>query len=183
MEKKPGNKPGMKRVLVTGPDSTGKSDLVSRLARRFGGVAVEEYARAYVEQLGRPYTYEDVEHIARRQMKQYKQDYDAEWVFFDTWLIITKVWFDEVYGRIPGWIDAQIAQAEFDLVLLCAPDIPWVSDPFRENGGERREALYRRYREELDRFSFDWEIVSGTGTRRAENAEKFIMNRFPDGTF
>ena len=41
--------------------------------------------------------------------------------------------------RFPDWVDEQISQASFDLVLLCAPDIPWIPDPVRENGGEMTE--------------------------------------------
>jgi NadR type nicotinamide-nucleotide adenylyltransferase len=179
MEKNPFKRTSLKRILVTGPESTGKTDLVNYLAERFHGCAVKEYARGYVEQLGRQTNFEDVEHIARQQASEYEKVYESgEFVFFDTWLIITRVWFDLVYGRIPGWLDHSISEARFDLVLLCAPDIPWIADGTRENGGVKRELLFDRYKKELTRFSMDWELVTGHGDERIRRAEQIIINRF-----
>ena len=182
MEKEAQNSGRLKRILVTGPESSGKTALVNRLAGRFGGIALPEYARGYIEQLGRPYTFEDVEHIAMQQVREYDLDHEGEkWLFFDTWLLITKVWFDQVYGGHPDWLDDRISQAGFDLVLLCAPDIPWVPDPVRENGGAQREVLFDRYKEELDRYSMNWEVVTGTGDERIHRAEQIILKRFQNG--
>jgi len=172
------NKSQLKRILVSGPESSGKTALVSHLAARFKGVAVEEYARTYVEGLNRPYTFEDVEHIAMQQMASYQQDFSgSEWVFFDTWLIISRVWFEVVFKKIPPWIDTAIKGAVFDLVLLCAPDIPWVPDGVRENGGKEREELFEKYKLELDRFGMDWELVKGNGEERFELAERIIYRK------
>ncbi|MFH0759123.1 MAG: ATP-binding protein [Bacteroidota bacterium] len=179
MEKNPLKCTCLKRILVTGPESSGKTDLVNCLADRFHGCAVKEYAREYVEQLGRHYNYEDLEHIARQQASEYEKAYEGgEFVFFDTWLIITRVWFDLVYGQIPAWLDHSISEARFDLVLLCAPDIPWIPDGIRENGGLEREMLFDRYKKELTRFSMDWELVTGQGDERIRRAEQIISNRF-----
>ncbi len=173
----------MKRVLVTGPESTGKTELVNYLSQRYRGVAVDEYARAYVEGLDRPYTFKDVEHIALQQFSSYEKEYPGEdWVFFDTWLMITRVWFEVVYQRVPQWIDDAIHKAEFDLVLLCAPDLPWVADRVRENGGEQRERLFKRYENELKGFGMDWELVSGKGKARFLMAEEIINRKLGYGT-
>ncbi len=170
----------LKRVLITGPESTGKSELAAALAASYGGEVVPEYARLYIENLGRKYEYQDVEHIANQQVRQYEASRPhAEWVFFDTWLIITRVWFEVVYGTVPGWIDDQIRKTRFDLVLLCDTDIPWVSDPVRENGGERREMLLEKYKIELDRFGLDWELVSGVGEERNRMAINLINTQIP----
>jgi NadR type nicotinamide-nucleotide adenylyltransferase len=183
MEKKPSNHNRLRRILITGPESTGKTELVLSLAERFGGYAVEEYARGYVERLGRPYTFSDVEHIARQQVQEYDRDYrEMDWVFFDTWLIITGVWFKVVFDRIPSWIDEEISRARFDLVLLCAPDIPWIPDPVRENGGSERAALFEQYKQELDRFAMPWEPVTGKGDERIRRAEEIIQTKIQNGT-
>lgn len=165
----------LKRILITGPESTGKSDLAAALARHYQGDVVPEYARAYIENLGRPYEFSDVEHIAWKQVKEYDASEQVRtWIFFDTWLIITRVWFEVVYGSVPGWVDDHIRQARFEKVLLCATDIPWVSDPVRENGGEKREQLLDRYKIELDRFGLEWALVTGTGDERLNRAKKLI---------
>lgn len=168
----------MKRILVSGPESTGKSELVNYLTNRFSGVAVEEYARYYVEGLGRPYTADDVEHIARHQLLSYeKTKPEKGLVFFDTWLIVTRVWFDVVYHKVPGWIDKAIKGASFDLVLLCAPDLPWIADGVRENGGSEREMLYERYKMEFEHFGMKWEEIRGSGENRFKMAEDIITGK------
>ena len=168
----------MKRILVTGPESSGKTELVNWLATRFKGEVVEEYARAYVEGLKAPYTMDDVEHIARHQLLSYEGDFPGkEWVFFDTWLIITRVWFDVVFSSVPTWLDAAIGEARFDLVLLCAPDLPWVADGVRENGGPERERLYEQYKLEMQRFGMEWEEIRGSGEDRFHRAEEIIYRK------
>jgi len=174
----------MKRILITGPESTGKTQLSRELALFYGGAYVCEYAREYILNLGRPYEYRDVVHVAEQQVREYKESNPSqEWLFFDTWLIVTKVWFEVVYGRCPEWLEDEISKADFDLVLVCDIDIPWYPDPVRENGGERREELLRRYKEELDKFGMEWVVVTGSGQNRIEHAKQLINRKMKYGTF
>jgi len=172
----------MKRILITGPESTGKSELAHELGRHYGGVVVPEYARKFIEELGRPYQFNDVEHIALRQVEEYDRSFHPHWIFFDTWLIITRVWFRIVYNRVPAWLDEKIRIASFDLVLLCDTDIPWIADPVRENGGPKREELLESYKYELNHFGMDWELVSGSGPARLLHARQLIDNIIANGT-
>ncbi len=157
------------KIVLTGAESTGKSDLAKALGRRYNAPWIPEVARAYVEKLGRPYTYCDVEKIALYQIEEEKQ-HSQGLVFFDTWLIITKVWFDFVYGKHPDWLDHHIRNSRVDLFLLCDIDLPWIADPVRENGGENREKLHQIYQEELNYYGFQYELISGTGKLRMKNA-------------
>ena len=98
---------GLKKVVVTGPESTGKTILSAELASRLNARWIPEFARMYVEALTRPYTYEDVELIARHQVKEEQKLSKISGqgiLILDTWLIITKIWFEVVYGAAPGWI-------------------------------------------------------------------------------
>ena len=161
------------RVVVSGPESTGKTELSKSLAERLHGVWIPEYARQYIENLNRPYNYQDVEQIARFQIKQELEvvtEVEHGFLIFDTWLIITKVWFDLVFGRCPDWVIDHIKSSKIDLFLVCNTDLPWIFDPVRENGGERREQLLKLYCEEISTFGFKYEIVSGFDDARTENA-------------
>lgn len=161
----------MVRVVLTGPESTGKSMLTRSLADHFGGIAFPEYAREYIERLKRPYTEEDVLTIARYQAGQFATPGNTgRPFFFDTGLIITKVWLTVVYQASYDWIDKALENAGIDLYLLCYPDLPWEPDPLRENGGEMRFRLYEQYREELETFGFPYHIVKGQGEERLNNA-------------
>ena len=161
------------RLVITGPESTGKTELARGLAQRFGAVWIPEYSRQYVENLDRPYNYEDVIRIARKQINQslyIEQEQKSGIVIFDTWLIITKVWLDIVYGSSPEWISDFIGTSKIDLFLVCNTDLPWMADPVRENGGEKREKLLAIYVNEIQSFGFNYEMVNGFGASRMENA-------------
>ena len=118
------------------------------------------------------YNYADIEHIARKQMEDYEK-YTRNGkgiVIFDTWLIITKVWFEMVFGKYPAWLDEKILELPVDLYLLCSPDIPWKQDNVRENSGESRELLFNRYKEEITALNTPLKIISGSGAGRCRMA-------------
>lgn len=190
----------MLKVGIIGPESTGKSTLAQQLSQRYHGIYVPEYAREYVEQLGHPYTYDDVCAIARYQIEQLQayasspqktnvgkmesgcsaeavensntaEAADDRWkalsqggiVFFDTELIITRVWFDYCYGSAPDWVLEAMVQYKMDVYLLLYPDLAWVDDPVRENGSEAiRLELFRRYEQEIQSLGVPYYIIRHT---------------------
>lgn len=161
------------RIVITGPESTGKTELAQALAEKFDTVWIPEYARHYIENLDRPYDYDDVVQIARYQVAQeteFTLKIGKGILIFDTWLIITKVWFDLVFGKCPEWISEHIRSSKIDLFLVCDTDLPWIADLVRENGGEKREQLFQLYCNEIRSFGFNYEIVGGFGAARTENA-------------
>jgi NadR type nicotinamide-nucleotide adenylyltransferase len=168
------------RIVVTGPESTGKTTLAKQLAEYYHGNYIPEYARQFIEQLPRDYTFEDVEAIAMAQVKQFQETRDSsDRIFiFDTWLIITKVWFNWVFCETPLWLEDQIRSCPIDLFLLCHPDLPWEADRVRENGGENRVRLFNQYREELNKYGFNFVEISGTGKDRLTNTIAAISNIF-----
>ena len=164
------------KVVITGPESTGKTQLAQSLAIRFNTLWVPEYAREYITGLVRNYNYHDVEHIAREQVRREKEYLKEvrDILFYDTDLIVTKVWFKVVYGSYPGWIDEAIVNTSADLFLVCNTDIPWVPDPVRENGGEMREVLMGMYISEINITGVPWKLVSGKGDQRINSAVETV---------
>jgi nicotinamide riboside kinase len=98
---------------------------------------------------------------------------ESHFVFFDTELIITKVWFEYCYQRVPENVIQQLGQGFFDLYLLCDTDLPWIPDPVREHGSDREyfSAWYRREAEQLDK---PYVIVQGSGNMRLTNSVEAI---------
>jgi len=169
----------LRKIVITGPESTGKTELSKALAVRLNARWIPEYARGYVENIGRSYQYEDLEIIARYQIQQEEEESAISGngiLIFDTWLIITKVWFEVVYSKSPVWIEEYIAEANIDIFLVCSPDLPWIADPVRENGGEMRNRLFERYCLEIEKYGFKYEIVEGLGEDRLNNALKHLQS-------
>lgn len=135
----------MKRVVVTGPESTGKTTLASRLARHFGTVFVPEFAREYLSRDGGRVgvcAEEDIEPIARGQIDAEARGAEAArggLLVCDTDLIVTRIYARHYFGRCPGWIEEEIGLRRYDLHLLLDIDVPWVPDPLRDQGHARPE--------------------------------------------
>jgi nicotinamide riboside kinase len=139
-------------IIITGPESTGKTTIAENLAERFQGKLIPEYARAYISNLKGTYNFKDIINIARWQYQHFteaKQAKKAHKYFIDTYLIITKIWMLWHAGRYEKWIDKALEDTRDCHYLLCAPDIEWKPDDVRENGGEKRLELFDAYKLEL----------------------------------
>lgn len=168
------------KIALTGPESTGKSTLSSQLANEFGTLSVPEYARTYMSALHRPYNFQDIEIIARKQVELGNQllSRSRQFLFFDTHLIIIKVWFLLLYKDYPVWIDEELRRKSIDLFLLCNYDLPWEPDPLRENGGEMRRILFNIYKNELEYYGYPYIIISGSEGERFNHAKEAVSNFF-----
>ena len=157
----------MTRVIsVVGPECTGKTTLAGALGRRFGVAAVEEYARGYLagrEAYGRT----DVEAIARGQMALEARALAAgeSPVILDTDLLVVRIWWQEKYGALPGWLRRAFAAQAPRHYLLTAPDLPWEPDPLRESPFDRGR-LFEAYRATLAAERLRFDVVRGTGAAR-----------------
>ncbi len=167
----------MFKIAILGPESTGKSTLAQTLAEHFNTEWVPEYAREYVENLKAPYTFDDICCIACKQIEQEKAFENSvstdKFVFFDTELIITKVWFEYKYKTVPSFVTERLKTGFFDLYLLCTPDLPWESDAVREHGTDR-EFFFDWYKKEIEQTGKAYVIVKGTGNERIQNAIGFV---------
>ncbi len=164
----------MIKIAILGPESTGKSTLAKALAEYFGAPWVPEYAREYVEKLTIPYTFEDVCKIAHKQIEQEEyyvksENSKADFVFFDTDLILTKVWFQYKYNKVPDFLTNELVTSYFDFYLLCAPDLPWEADSVREHGSDR-DFFFDWYKTEIEQTGKPYVIVNGIGNQRIQSA-------------
>ncbi len=155
------------RIVLTGPECTGKTTLTVQLAKRFDAPWVPEASRAYAVRERRPLTAADVEPIARLQM-EYEDVAVAgkpPVAFLDTDLLSTIAYARHYYGKSGAWLEAAARARPGDLYLLCAPDLPWTADGVRDRP-ENRGAMYAHFEGVLSEFGAVVRTVHGTGTAR-----------------
>jgi len=170
----------MKKFVVIGPESTGKSTLCSQLAQHFNTKWVPEYAREYLEKNGTNYTYDDLLIIARGQI-DLEESLSSQLtipdsqLFIDTDMYVMKVWCEYVFNKCHNWILNRIAERKYDGYLLCNVDLPWVKDNLREYPDlETRNKLYNFYRDILINQNTPWVEINGSYRERFESALKFV---------
>ena len=132
----------MKRVCLTGAESTGKSTLAPRLAALLGGVVVEEYGRLYAEAHGTDFTRDDLRRIAAGHIaaRRAVEAGAPRLIVEDTDIVVTCAWAEILFGEADPLLEAIPATA--DLYLLFSPDVPWVDDGTRMFGSAERRARF-----------------------------------------
>ena len=165
-----------KKIVVIGPESTGKSTLCALLSRHFQTAWVPEYARNYLLTHGTQYSYEDLLTIARGQLEEEDDicsDFYSEGkpIFIDTDMYVMKVWSEFVFGKCDPFILYQIAERKYDYYLLCGTDLPWEKDELREYPDlETREKLFHIYKDLLINQSVPWLEIRGHHEHRIQRA-------------
>lgn len=165
----------MKKVVVIGPESTGKSTLCEQLANYYKTSWVPEYAREYLLQHGTNYSYDDLLTIAKGQVaveeSYIEKESHSKLLFIDTDQYVMKVWCEFVFGKCHSWILDQIKKRKYDLYLLCNIDLPWVEDILREYPEPApRQQLYNIYKTILTNQSVPWVDISGNYDERLQKA-------------
>ena len=164
---------GILKVVVTGPESTGKSTLCADLAAALDTVWVPEYARGYCEALRRPYTQQDLLEIACGQLaaEDAALHQANKLLLCDTDLYVIKVWSEHRFGDCPAKVLEQIATRQYDLYLLTGIDLPWQDDPLREHGDPReRTYFYNQYRDIVINSGVPWFAICGSREERLQAA-------------
>lgn len=121
----------MKVVVLTGPESSGKSWLAAGLQARFGGRVVDEYVRQFIDERQRDTTYADIDPIARGQLAGEDAAREAlpALLLLDTHLLSNLLWSRLLFGDCPDWIEPALLARRYDLHLLLSPDtVPWIPD-------------------------------------------------------
>lgn len=173
----------VKKIVILGPESTGKSTLCRQLAAHYDTTWVEEYARAYLLKNGAAYSYENLLDIAKGQIASEEQavqqlsaiNQQPSAIFIDTDMHVMQVWCEFVFEKCQHWILNRIAERKYNLYLLCNIDLPWVKDELREYPDLiSRRKLYCHYKDILINQSIPWIEVSGNYDERLEKAIRAV---------
>ncbi len=175
----------IRKVVIIGPESTGKSTLCEQLAHHYETRWCPEYARAWLLQNGTQYSFEDLLTIAEGQLQledEYTHKLETESLpllesggniplFIDTDMYVMKVWGEFVFGKCHRFVLDNILKRKYDLYLLCDVDLPWTKDELREYPDlKTRQTLFRMYQDLLINQSTPWSLISGTGEERLQSA-------------
>lgn len=169
------------KVVVIGPESTGKSTLTEFLAKTFSAPFVAEYAREYLQnRSGKPYELADLENVAKEQVKRTEKIFSAKppLLFCDTDLVTLHIWALDKFDQTIDFVEENLATQKGDFYLLCKPDLPWESDPLREDS-TRRDLLFDWNRRVLDDLNATYQIISGKGDYRNDLAIKALNDFLP----
>jgi NadR type nicotinamide-nucleotide adenylyltransferase len=188
------------KVVILGPESTGKSTLCELLAQHYNTQWCPEFAREYLLTHGTDYTYDDLLNIAKGQLAM-EDEYimsivngqpsindlqisethspltihHSPLLFIDTDMYVMKVWCEFVFGNCHKWILEQIVKRKYDLYLLCNTDVPWVKDELREYPDlVTRDKLYHIYKDLMINQSIPWVDIRGDYNERLKIAVEAV---------
>jgi len=179
----------IRKVVILGPESTGKSTLCEQLAQHYETRWCPEYARTWLLQNGTQYSFEDLLTIAEGQLQledEYTNQLENESLpllesggniplFIDTDMYVLKVWGEFVFGKCHRFVLDNILKRKYDLYLLCDVDLPWTKDELREYPDiKTRQTLFRMYQDLLINQSTPWSLVTGTGEERLRSAIRAV---------
>lgn len=168
------------KVVIFGPESTGKTTLSRHLARYYNSVWVPEYAREYLQNKWNDKRetcqQEDLLPIAIGQMKlENKLAQKTDTVLIcDTDLLETKV-YSEVYysGSCDPLLDKYAKLNTYDLYFLTYIDVPWEADDLRDRPNNREE-MFNEFEDALVEHNRNYVILKGDKKERLKTAVKYI---------
>ena len=175
----------LKKIVVIGPESTGKSTLCQQLATYFKTQWCPEFARAYLTEYGMDYNFDNLLTIAKGQVDLEEKHIllatqaGDDLLFIDTDMYVMKVWCEFVFGKCHQWILDQITKRKYDLYLLCNTDLPWAPDDLREYPDlESREKLFHIYKDIMVNQNTPWVEIKGEDEERLKMAIKATSDLF-----
>lgn len=177
----------IRRVVLIGPECTGKTRLATDLSLYYNVPCSPEFARIFVDEQQRPIEYADVEAIGRGQMSAEDhiladvRDLGAKslFVIHDTDLVSTLVYSRHYYGNCPAEIALEARRRLADLYLLHDVDVPWAADGCQRVQPERRNELFALFASTLSEFGVRTVLISGTWSERrlrAISAINLVVN-------
>ena len=173
------------KIVLFGPESTGKTTLSKQLARHYNTVWAPEFAREYLQKKWnnerKTCESKDLIPIALGQMKlENKLAKKADKILIcDTDLLETKVYSEEFYGFVDQQLNEAAKQNEYDLYLLTYIDTPWEEDDLRDRPEQRLE-MFNAFEEALQKNKKNYLLLNGnkeTRFKKAITAINAIVNK------
>lgn len=165
----------VRKIVIYGPESTGKTTLSRDLAKHFNTQWIPEFAREYLEKKDSPVELSDIPIIAKGQLAIEEEAIKKanRILICDTDVLVTKVYSEHYYDTCPEWIIDEAYNRRYSLHLLTNNDIPWVEDKLRDRG-DKREEMFLLFKTELEKANRPYRLISGNFTERFQKAVEII---------
>lgn len=181
MEEKLGQEPSnLIKIVLFGPESTGKTTLARQLAQHYNTEWVPEYAREYLQEKWdreqKTCEPKDLLPIAYGQMRLENQLAKSanKVLICDTDLLETKVYSETYYtGTCDPLLEEYALKNTYNLYLLTYIDTPWVADDLRDKPDER-ERMYVYFKKTLEKYDRNFIILKGDKATRLSTAIEHI---------
>ena len=165
-----------KNIVITGAESSGKTTLFKELKSLTGFSFLPEFSRSYINQINRPYDYNDILEIAKLYEKELEIASKNELsIISDTDLLTLLIWCEYKYDKCHSFIKESLTKNPPDFYLLCSPNIPWEFDSQRENPNNRVE-LFNIHLKKIMELGIDFEIIEGNSSKRLIQTKNILQN-------
>ena len=159
----------MKSLILTGPESSGKTTLASQLSEALEINWLSEFSRSFLNKKNGQYDYEDLAIMAKEAQTILNKRTDNK-LILDTDILTYKIWSSIKYNKTDSWIDDHLINNNEKLYLLCYPDLEWSPDPLRENPHDRAE-IFSAYEDLLLKLNLNYFIICGKNSRLSSALE------------
>lgn len=171
----------VKKVVIVGTESCGKSTLIRNLSKIYNTNYVEEFGRTICEKKGGADALleEDYPLIAygHKMLEQNALESSNKILFIDTESLVTKYYL-ELYENKTSNLYEKIAKLQnYDLWIYLEPDVKWINDGTRTHGSQKiREENSTKLKNILDKQNVNYHIISGNYVERFSKAIELIEN-------
>ncbi|MDQ8188402.1 ATP-binding protein [Pelagicoccus sp. SDUM812002] len=158
------------RIVFTGAECTGKTTLIQAISKKIGEPFSKEYVREYADQVGRPLEAQDLDPIARGQLRgEDEATRQAQsFVLHDTNLLSSILYAEHYFDVHIPWVDTLFLERDYTRYFFCMPDIPWEADPGQRVSASERDKLHSRFQDILARYDITPVPLSGTLGQRIQ---------------
>ena len=168
------------KIVLYGPESTGKTTLAKALAAYYNTHWVPEFARDFLQEKWNKYqetcSLEDLITIAHGQLAVENEASKKanNLLFCDTNILVTKVWSETHFeGYCAPELNAILAETHYDYYLLTDIDVPWEADDLRDRP-QQRESMLAYFKAQLEQYNFPYLQLSGTLEQRLIQATTLL---------